>query len=87
MKIVAVGRPEETRGFALAGVATIVCQTAEVAREIMTRLESREADAGLVIVPRWVDRAASPAIARMRAKQTPPIVLVLDERPGESRQP
>jgi vacuolar-type H+-ATPase subunit F/Vma7 len=87
MKIVALGRAEEIRGFALAGVATVVCQTAQDADEIVTRLGSREADAGLLIVARWVGQAAGPAIARMRATQAPPIVLVLDERVAASGQP
>jgi hypothetical protein len=53
----------------------------------VTRLGSREADAGLLIVARWVGQAAGPAIARMRATQAPPIVLVLDERVAASGQP
>jgi vacuolar-type H+-ATPase subunit F/Vma7 len=79
MRLLALGRPEEIRGFALAGVATIVCQTAQDAEKTMAELGLADAGVGLLIVPRWIGQAASQAISQIRSRQTPPVVLVLDE--------
>jgi vacuolar-type H+-ATPase subunit F/Vma7 len=74
---VALGRAEDIRGFALAGVETAVCETPHEAETLMNALGAVESRVGLLMVSAWVTRAAPSAVERSRQKDGPPIVLVL----------
>jgi vacuolar-type H+-ATPase subunit F/Vma7 len=74
--MIAVGRGDDIRGFALAGMETARCETPQDAGALLTRFGA-DATVGLLVVPLWVDRAAPESIARVRALRRAPIVLVL----------
>jgi vacuolar-type H+-ATPase subunit F/Vma7 len=83
MRLLVAGRPQEIRGFALAGVETLTCHSRADAEAVV---EQFGGDVGLLIVPRWLADAASERLARIRQRQGWPIVLVLPaaaERPGD----
>jgi hypothetical protein len=74
MRLVVAGRAHDVRGFAVAGVETIRCETAGEAKAL---LDGLAADVGLFIVPRWFERATGERLARLRERWGPPVVLVL----------
>ena len=78
MRIVAVGRVDETRGFALAGVEIASCQTTREADAVVSAL-SADASVGLVIVPAWLNRVVPALITRVRARRHGPVILVLPD--------
>ena len=78
MKFIVAGRASEVRGFALAGVETIACETSERATAIVDGLGT---DVGLLIVSDWFAQAAAPGLSVLRARTGPPVVLTL---PSES---
>ena len=80
MRLVVAGRPREVRGFAVAGVDTIPCDTPA---EALATLDSLGTDVGLLIVPQWLAQAAGHRLARLQERKGPPVVLVL---PPESRR-
>ena len=74
MKLIVAGRASEVRGFALAGVETIACETTERATAIVDGLGT---DVGLLIVSDWFAQAAAPRLSLLRARKGPPVVLTL----------
>jgi vacuolar-type H+-ATPase subunit F/Vma7 len=76
--MIALGRAEEVRGFALAGVETALCATAQQADALLMTCGA-DATVGLVMVPPWVEQQAPAALARVRARRRAPVVLVLPE--------
>lgn len=79
MRIVAVGRAREVSGFALAGVEMRPCATAADADAAVTALARGLDVPGLLVVSPWAGRAAARAIARVRERPAPPVVVVLPE--------
>jgi vacuolar-type H+-ATPase subunit F/Vma7 len=78
MRMVALGRLDDIRGFALAGVETVRCETLQEASALVLALGA-DTTIGLVVVPGWLARAASAAIARVRGRRRAPVVLVLPD--------
>jgi vacuolar-type H+-ATPase subunit F/Vma7 len=76
--MIALGRAEDVRGFALAGVETVRCDTPDEAGRLVLSLGA-EASVGLVIVPGWIGRAAGRSISSVRNRRRAAIVLVLPE--------
>ena len=83
MRLVVAGRTEEVRGFALAGVETAECNTAEHAQAILADIRG---DVGLLIVSSWFAHAASERLRAIRERKGPPVVLTLpdDRADGKS---
>jgi vacuolar-type H+-ATPase subunit F/Vma7 len=77
VKIVALGPPDDIRGFALAGVETARCETGHDADHLISAMCRAESDVGLVLVSRSIAEAAVPAIARARAGGAAPVFLIL----------
>ena len=73
-----MGRTDEIRGFALAGVEVASCQTPKEADAVVAGLSS-DATVGLVIVPAWLNRVAPALVARVRARRRPPVIFVLPD--------
>ena len=78
MRIIAVGRTDEIRGFALAGVEVASFQTPKEADDVVSAL-SADASVGLVIVPAWLNRVAPALVRRARARRRGPVILVLPD--------
>ena len=78
MRMIALGRAEDVGGFALAGVETVRCDTADEAGRLVLSLGA-DASVALVMVPAWIGRAASVAISSVRNRRRAAIVLVLPE--------
>jgi vacuolar-type H+-ATPase subunit F/Vma7 len=83
VKIVAVGRADDTRGFALAGVEIVSCRTPGEADAVISAL-SADAHVGVVIVPAWLNRVAPALVARVRARRRGPVLIVLPDAEPES---
>jgi vacuolar-type H+-ATPase subunit F/Vma7 len=84
MRLLVAGRAHEIRGFTLAGVETVRCDTRAQAKTIVDGLG---ADIGLLIVSRWFQQAAGEHLAKIRDRSGRPIVLTLpEEREGESER-
>jgi vacuolar-type H+-ATPase subunit F/Vma7 len=79
MRIVAVGRAREVGGFALGGVETRPCAAAADAEAAVTALTRGQDVPGLLVVSPWAGRAAARAIAHLRERPAPPVVVVLPE--------
>jgi vacuolar-type H+-ATPase subunit F/Vma7 len=82
MRLIAIGRPDEVRGFALAGVETWPCHTALDADRLLQTIGSDTA-VGLIMIPGWVGHAANATIARVRATRRGPVILVLPNDTSE----
>ena len=80
--MIALGRVEDVRGFALAGVETASCQTPLDADALLPVLASDET-VGLVVVPAWLDRLAPASIARVRGRRRAPVILVLPDEDSD----
>ena len=78
MRLVAIGRAADVRGFALAGVEVVACETEGEADETLRSLGA-DPTVGLVVVPAWIGQVAA-AIERVRSRQGPAVILVL---PGD----
>jgi vacuolar-type H+-ATPase subunit F/Vma7 len=76
--MIALGRADDVRGFALAGVETARCDTPDEARRLVLSLGA-DATVGLVLVPAWIGHAAGVSIASVRNRRRAAIVLVLPE--------
>jgi vacuolar-type H+-ATPase subunit F/Vma7 len=74
MRLVVAGRPRDVRGFAIAGVETLACDTAMQARAALDGLGS---DVGLFIASQWFEQASGERLRRLRERKGPPAVLVL----------
>lgn len=74
--MIALGRADDIRGFALAGMETARCETPQEAAALLAQFGA-DATIGLLVVPPWLDRAAPAAIARVRALRRAPVVLAL----------
>jgi vacuolar-type H+-ATPase subunit F/Vma7 len=74
MRLVVAGRARDVRGFALAGVETVSCETAMQARAALDGLGT---DVGLFIVSPWFARATRDRLTWLREHKGPPVVLVL----------
>ena len=77
MRIVAIGRADEMRGFALAGVETTRCDSGQEADSAISAMSRAGSDVGLVLVSRSIAALAVPAIARARAGGAPAVFLIL----------
>ena len=82
MRIVAVGRPDDTRGFALAGVEIASCQTEREAEAVVSALGA-DASVGVVIVPAWLARVSPALVERVRARRRAPVILALPDGGSE----
>jgi vacuolar-type H+-ATPase subunit F/Vma7 len=76
VRLIAIGRADDIRGFALAGVETARCESLQEAGALLAQV-GVDATVGLIVVPSWVDRGAPAAIARVRARRRAPVVVVL----------
>lgn len=76
MRLIAFGRTDDVRGFALAGVETVPCQTVRQADAALRTLGS-DPTVGVVMIPTWVERAIPAVIARVRVRRRAPVLLVL----------
>jgi vacuolar-type H+-ATPase subunit F/Vma7 len=76
--MIALGRLDDIRGFALAGVETARCETAQEGSALVNALGA-DATVGLVVVPPWLGHAASSAIAGVRGRRRGPVVVVLPD--------
>jgi vacuolar-type H+-ATPase subunit F/Vma7 len=76
LRLIALGRTNDVRGFALAGVETVTCQTVRQADAALRTLGS-DPTVGVVMIPTWVERAIPAAIARVRVRRRAPVLLVL----------
>jgi vacuolar-type H+-ATPase subunit F/Vma7 len=86
MRIVAVGRAVDVRGFALAGVETRRCESAAEAHATLLQVADERPAPGLVVVSPWVGTIAPRAIAKIRSAATrPPVVVVLPADPEVHR--
>ena len=82
MRLVVVGRADELTGFALAGVETAACASPEDANGRVAILGGAGSDAGLVIVSPWAGRHAAHAIAGVRRRKGPPVIVVIPDLPA-----
>ena len=80
MRLLVAGRGHEVRGFALAGIDTVTCDSRT---QVHTVLVGLGADVGLLIVSRWFEQAAAESLAQIRDRSGPPIVLTLPADPEE----
>jgi vacuolar-type H+-ATPase subunit F/Vma7 len=80
MRLVVAGRARDVRGFAVAGVETIPCETAAEAQAL---LDGLAADIGLLIVPRWFEQATAARLARLRERKGPPVIVALPSGPRD----
>jgi vacuolar-type H+-ATPase subunit F/Vma7 len=78
MRLIVAGRACDVRGFAVAGVDTIPCETPAQAQ---TALDGLGADVGLFIVSQWFEQVTGPRLARLRDRKGPPVVVVLPPEP------
>jgi vacuolar-type H+-ATPase subunit F/Vma7 len=86
MRIVAVGRAIDVRGFALAGAETRCCETAADAHAMLLQVAEERPAPGLVVVSPWVGTVAPRALATIRGAATrPPVVVLLPDRPEPRR--
>ena len=79
-----MGQPDEIRGFALAGVETVPCHTAEDARAIFSELVLDRSHVGVIIASAWVNQVAAASVARAREQRDAPVVVVLPLMDGAS---
>jgi vacuolar-type H+-ATPase subunit F/Vma7 len=84
MRVVAAGRVEEVRGFALAGVETVWCDTASAAAALLTDLQGADPPIGLLIVSPWLAGAVPDRLQRLRERKGPPMVLTLPAGDGSA---
>ena len=86
MRVIAVGRPDDLRGFALAGVETCACETVADADAAIRRLTSPggDTDVGLIIVSDSADGLAASAGERRRGDPSGPILVRLGDARAES---
>jgi hypothetical protein len=80
MRLLVAGRARDVRGFAVAGVETISCETATQAQ---TAIDDLGDDVGLFIVSWWFEHAAGDRLSRLRDRKGPPVVLVLPPDPSD----
>jgi hypothetical protein len=80
MRLVVAGRIRDVRGFAVAGVETVSCETAVQA---LAALDGLGTDVGLFIVSRWFEQATGNHLTRLRDRKGPPVVLVLPPDPPD----
>lgn len=86
MRIVAVGRAVDVRGFALAGVETRRCEAAAEAHATLLQVADERPAPGLVVISPWVATVAPRAVAKIRSAATrPPVVVVLPADPEVHR--
>jgi hypothetical protein len=86
MRIVAVGRAVDVRGFALAGAETRCCESAAEAHAALLEIAGEKPAPGLVVVSPWAGAVAARAVAKIRSATTrPPVVVVLPQR--QERRP
>ena len=76
--MIAIGRLDDTRGFALAGVETARCESAQEGSALVTALAS-DPSVGVVVLPAWLGEGAARAIARLRERRRGPVVVVLPD--------
>jgi vacuolar-type H+-ATPase subunit F/Vma7 len=74
VRLVVAGRACDVRGFAVAGVETVSCETAMQAQAALDDLAT---DVGLFIVSQWFAHAMGNRLMRLRERKGPPVVLVL----------
>lgn len=79
MKLIVVGSEEEVIGFALAGVATAACRSADEAPAVVERAVAADSGAGLVLVSQWTALHAPRAVSAARQRKGPPVVTVMPE--------
>lgn len=72
-----MGQPDEVRGFALAGVETAPCRTAQDAGRVFSTLVADRSHVGVIVVSAWVNQAVAGAIAHAREERDAPVVVVL----------
>ena len=78
MRAVALGRLDDIRGFALAGVETVCCETLQEADAMVLALGA-DATIGLILLPASFAAAASTAIDVVRGRRRAPVVLELPD--------
>ena len=83
MRLVVAGRAHDVRGFAVAGVETVSCETAMHAQ---AALDSLAPDVALFIVSRWFAHATGDRLTRLRERKGPPVVFVLPAALHDSRE-
>ena len=86
MRIVAVGRAIDLRGFALAGAETRCCESAAEAHAALLQVADERPAPGLVVVSPWASAVAARAVAKIRGDTTRPPVVVVVPEPRERRR-
>ena len=77
MKLIVIGREQEVAGFALAGVQTLTCNSADDAAAAVDRVTAPGGDTGLVLVSPWIARHASRVLNAAQQRKGPPVVTVM----------
>ena len=77
MTVIVIGRDDELTGFALAGVKTVVCTSADHAAPVVDAATSPAAGAGLVLLSPWVAQHAARAMKAAQLRKGPPVVTVI----------
>lgn len=75
-----VGRTDEVRGFALAGVDPIVCVDEASAAGVLERLEV-ERGLGLIMITPSVASMAPVQVMHLQHRIAPPVLIVLHDAP------
>jgi vacuolar-type H+-ATPase subunit F/Vma7 len=78
VKILAIGTTDDVRGFALAGVETVRCRTAQDAETALITIAADPAVA-LLLVPAWVGQVARAALTRIRSSRRGPLIVVVPD--------
>ena len=76
--MIALGRLDDIRGFALAGVETARCESAQEGSARINALAT-DASVAVVVLPAWLGDGAASAIARLRDRPRGPVVVVLPD--------
>jgi vacuolar-type H+-ATPase subunit F/Vma7 len=76
--MIALGRLDDIRGFALAGVETARCESAGEATALVNALVV-DGSVGLVVVPAWLGYGLGGALAQLRERRRGPVVVVLPD--------
>ena len=76
--MIALGRLDDIRGFALAGVETARCESLREGSALVKAL-SADPSVGVVVVPAWLGYGAASAIAHVRDRRGGPVVVVLPD--------
>jgi vacuolar-type H+-ATPase subunit F/Vma7 len=76
--MIALGRLDDIRGFALAGVEIARCESVVEGSALVNTLAA-DPSVGVVVVPAWLGSGAASSIGRVREQRRGPVVVVLPD--------